>query len=197
MRGERLNQLVSLDEFKLATGAAILSPYIPLLFMGQEYGETAPFQFFVSHSDPGLVEAVRKGRREEYGAFHWKGEPPDPPDEQTYLRSKLQWKLRNEGQHRLLWQFTRELLRLRRELPALRCLSKEGMEVRCDENSNVLHVRRVAFCGNPLIPVVVGVGRVLQFDNFQPGILPRRLIEMSVDANVSFHLSIQGWVSSL
>ena len=142
MRGERLNQLVSPEEFKLASAAVILSPYIPLLFMGQEYGEPAPFHYFVSHSDPKLIEAVRKGRKEEYSGSQWKGEPPDPPDERTFLRSKLQWKLRNEGQHRLRWRFTQELLRLRRELPALRHLSRNQMAVRCDENIGLLQVHR-------------------------------------------------------
>ena len=67
----------------------ILSPYIPLLFMGEEWGETAPFQYFTSHSDAALIEAVRRGRRDEFAAFRWKGEPPDPQDEATFLRCKL------------------------------------------------------------------------------------------------------------
>ena len=66
----------------------LLSPFVPLLFMGDEYGETAPFQYFVSHSDPSLIEAVRKGRREEFAAFKWKGEPPDPQDEGTFSNGR-------------------------------------------------------------------------------------------------------------
>ncbi|HEY5542871.1 MAG TPA: hypothetical protein VIM04_06415, partial [Candidatus Binatia bacterium] len=74
MLGERLSQLVSFEALKLAAGAVILSPFIPLLFMGEEYGEEAPFQYFISHSDPQLVDAVRDGRRQEFAAFSWQGE---------------------------------------------------------------------------------------------------------------------------
>ncbi len=78
MLGERLFQLISFESLKLAAGAVLLSPYIPLLFMGEEYGEEAPFTYFVSHSDPELIQAVRKGRKQEFEAFHYDGEPPIP-----------------------------------------------------------------------------------------------------------------------
>src|SRR5437660_9762298 len=87
--GERLGQLVPLEAYKLASSVVLLSPFVPLLFMGDEYGETAPFQYFVSHSDPQIIEAVRHGRMEEFSAFKWKGEPPDPQGEQTFKRSQL------------------------------------------------------------------------------------------------------------
>src|SRR5205823_2004810 len=89
MMGERLGQLVSLEAYKLASSVTLLSPFVPLLFMGDEYGETAPFQYFVSHTDPRLIEAVRHGRKAEFSSFKWTGEPPDPQDEQTFERSKL------------------------------------------------------------------------------------------------------------
>ena len=94
--GERLSRLVSFESLKLAAGAVILSPFTPLLFMGEEYGETAPFHYFVSHSDPDLIEAVRKGRLEEFAAFRWMGDPPDPQAEKTFQRSKLQHGLKLE-----------------------------------------------------------------------------------------------------
>lgn len=84
-RGERLSTLVSFDGLKLAAGMVLLSPFVPLLFMGEEYGETAPFLYFTSHSDPTLVEAVRKGRLEEFAAFGCEDEVPDPQDEATFL----------------------------------------------------------------------------------------------------------------
>ena len=89
MLGDRLSATLSFEQQKLAAGAVLLSPFIPLLFMGEEYGETAPFQYFVSHSDPALIEAVRQGRREEFAAFAWQGEVPDPQDEATFRRSRL------------------------------------------------------------------------------------------------------------
>jgi maltooligosyltrehalose trehalohydrolase len=140
--GDRLSQLVSFEGLKLAAGAVLLSPFIPLLFMGEEYGETAPFLYFISHSDPTLVEAVRRGRREEFAAFAWQGEPPDPASEKTFLRSKLNHGLRGEGHHRVLFEFHKELLRLRKELPALARLSKEQLEVAGYEKENVLFLRR-------------------------------------------------------
>jgi maltooligosyltrehalose trehalohydrolase len=142
MRGERLGQLVPFEALKLAAAVVLLSPYLPLLFMGEEYGETAPFPYFVSHSDPALNEAVRRGRREEFTAFRWAGEPPDPQDEATFLQAKLDHTLRSRDPHRTLRAFTRELLRLRREVPALSRLTREGLEARGLEEDGVLVLRR-------------------------------------------------------
>jgi maltooligosyltrehalose trehalohydrolase len=147
MGGERLSQLVSFERLKLAAGAVLLSPFIPLLFMGEEYGETAPFLYFISHSDPALIEAVRRGRREEFAAFAWQGEPPDPQDQATYLRCKLNHALRREGHHAVLFEFYKELLRLWKEVPALARLSKEQLEVGAYEKERVLFFRRWAGAG--------------------------------------------------
>src|SRR5262249_10101622 len=125
----RLSQLVSWEACKLASSAVLLSPFVPLLFMGDEYGETAPFQYFVSHSDPQLVKAVRDGRKAEFAAFNWEGEPPDPQDEKTFERAKLNHSLKKGGRHQALLSFHKELIRLRNSLPALRGLSKEKMDV--------------------------------------------------------------------
>lgn len=142
MLGERMGQLISFEQVKLAAGLVLFSPFVPLLFMGEEYGELAPFQYFVSHSDRALVEAVRQGRKEEFAAFGWRGEPPDPQAEATFVRSKLNHALRNEGRHAVLLAFYKELLRLRRAVPALARLSKEGLEVRGYSRKRVLFVRR-------------------------------------------------------
>lgn len=114
MLGERLSTLTDFETLKLTAAAVLLSPFTPLLFMGEEYGETAPFQYFVSHTDPDLVEAVRRGRREEFAAFAWHGECPDPQSEATFLRSKIDPRLRDSGRHEVLHAFYTELLRLRR-----------------------------------------------------------------------------------
>lgn len=142
MLGERLTQLVSFEELKLAAGAVILSPFIPMLFMGEEYGEIAPFQYFVSHGDASLIAAVRNGRREEFAAFAWQGEPPDPQDEKTFLRSKLDHNLKHDGRFHALWKFYRELIRLRKQLAPLACLSKEQCEIHDFESEQVLVLRR-------------------------------------------------------
>ena len=141
-RGERLSELVPFEALKLAAGVVLLSPFVPLLFMGEEYGETAPFEYFVSHSDQVLIEAVRRGRREEFSSFRWQGEPSDPQDEATFLRCKLDHELRRQGHHRALLEFHRELIRLRREIPAFRALSKEHLDVHGLEREKVLILRR-------------------------------------------------------
>ncbi|MFO0841788.1 MAG: maltose alpha-D-glucosyltransferase [Gemmataceae bacterium] len=130
-RGERLSALVDRDGLGLAAGLVLLSPFVPLLFMGEEYGETAPFLFFTSHGDPGLIEAVRRGRREEFASFGWQGEVPDPQGEETFARSKLD---PSRGDPELLSLY-RELIALRRTLP----LDGER-EVIADEERQALRV---------------------------------------------------------
>jgi maltooligosyltrehalose trehalohydrolase len=142
MLGERLSRLVSFEALKLAAGAVLSSPYIPLLFMGEEYGEDSPFVYFVDHSDPALIEAVRTGRREEFRAFQWQGEVPDPQDSETFSQCKLKWESRQKRPSRVLLEFYRRLIQLRKDIPALRHLSKEGLEVSRSEEERLLLVRR-------------------------------------------------------
>jgi maltooligosyltrehalose trehalohydrolase len=142
--GERLSQLVSFAQLKLAAATVLLSPYLPLLFMGEEYGETAPFQYFTSHSDPELAQAVREGRRREFAAFAWGEEVPDPQDPATFERSKLQHALREQPQGAALREFYRELLRLRRSIPALATLDREELDVSAREEHRSIVVRRQA-----------------------------------------------------
>jgi len=142
LRGERLSCLVKFETLKLAAGAVILSPFIPLLFMGEEYGETAPFQYFTSHSDPGLVEAVRRGRQEEFAAFEWQGDAPDPQGESSFLDCKLDHALRGQEPHATLWEFYHELIKLRQHRSALRQLSKQHSDVTALAPKRTLVVRR-------------------------------------------------------
>jgi maltooligosyltrehalose trehalohydrolase len=139
--GDRLTGIVSFESLKLAASVLLLSPYPPLLFMGEEYGEKAPFQYFVSHADPRVTEAVRKGRRAECKAFGWVGEAPDPQDEATFLRSRIDPSVAAGGDHKILRDFYRELISLRKGLPALRGVEKEDLEVRVYDEQNVLLVR--------------------------------------------------------
>ena len=127
---------------KLASAVVLLSPFVPLIFMGDEYGEIAPFQYFISHSDPQLVEAVRRGRRQEFAAFEWQEEPPDPQDLNTFIRSKLNSELRRQGRHRALYEFNRELIRLRKTVLPLSVLTKDKMDVVALEDQQTLVVRR-------------------------------------------------------
>jgi len=115
--GDRLSTIVSLEKLKLAAACVLLSTHVPLLFMGEEYGETAPFPYFVHHSDPALIDAVRKGRRAEFEGFNWQGEIPDPQEVGTFMSARLKWDRRSEGHHGTLLSWYVELLRRRRSEP--------------------------------------------------------------------------------
>jgi maltooligosyltrehalose trehalohydrolase len=142
MMGDRLAALVSFDRVRVAAAAIVLSPFLPMLFMGEEYGEKAPFQYFTSHGDPDLIEAVRKGRREEFDDFDWEGEPPDPHDEETFARSKLNWTLVERDEHASIRRLYKQLLALRRATPALRRLDLASLETHADDDAGVLLIRR-------------------------------------------------------
>ena len=142
MLGDRIAAIVSHDKARLAAAATILSPFIPMLFMGEEYGEKRPFQYFTSHSDPDLIEAVRKGRREEFDDFAWQGEAPDPHAQETFDNSKLDWSSRERAEHQSMWKFYRELLALRRDVPALRSLNLDSVQPTAFDDKGVLLVRR-------------------------------------------------------
>ena len=108
-QGERLSHLVPCGAAKAAAALLLLTPGTPLLFMGEEYAEPAPFQFFTDYGDKNLQEAVIEGRKREFEEFGWK-ETPNPQDPATFERSKLTWKIDDEM---LAWY--RELLELRRQ----------------------------------------------------------------------------------
>jgi len=142
MNGERLSQLLPLEGLKVAAGVMLLSPFLPFLFMGEEYAETSPFQYFVSHEDPSLIEAVRQGRRNDFKSFGWHAEPPDPQDPGTFLRSRLHWELQECGPHKQLRQFYAELLRLRKQLAPLANSEMSCVEAVPFENEKSLFLRR-------------------------------------------------------
>jgi maltooligosyltrehalose trehalohydrolase len=129
MRSDRLASSLGVEQLKLAAAVVVLSPCVPLLFMGEEYGEKAPFQYFVSHSDPTLIEAVRKGRGEEFSHFGWEGEPPDPQAESAFNNSKINLELRHEGDSRVLFDFYKTLIMLKKELTPLKDPGRKNTEV--------------------------------------------------------------------
>jgi maltooligosyltrehalose trehalohydrolase len=111
-KGERLTTLVPRGARKMAAALLLLAPHTPLLFMGQEYDEIAPFQFFADFQDPALKKAVSEGRRSEFKDFNF-SEVPDPEDPQTLERSKLTWANADENRDMLEWY--RKLLELRKK----------------------------------------------------------------------------------
>jgi len=141
-RGERLSHAVGFEKLKLGAAAMILSPYVPLLFMGEEYAETAPFHFFVSHLDPRLVESVRNGRLREMTRYQWLTEPADPGATATFELCVLNHALRREGNHQSLWSFYQELLRLRKDVPAIKHATRDQSETSFEEDQRLLISRR-------------------------------------------------------
>ena len=139
MLGERISDLIDFEATKLAAGALLLSPYIPLLFMGQEYGDESPFLYFVSHSDPELVEAVREGRKKEFTDFEAEVNYIDPQSEETFNSSKLHWEQKNEGKHQVLWQLHQKLINLRHTIPALKKLDKQNLKAINKDEVILLH----------------------------------------------------------
>jgi len=143
MNGERLSSLVSYEALKLAAATVIFSPFIPLLLMGEEYGEESPFLYFMSFSDKGLVEAVRQGRKNEFKEFGWKGDPADPYDPQTFDRCKLRWEELNVAAHKTLFHFYQHILSLRKNIPALfSCGPQDILETKVLEEEKMLKVTR-------------------------------------------------------
>jgi maltooligosyltrehalose trehalohydrolase len=144
MLGERTSELVSFEMRKLMAAAVMVSPFIPMLFMGEEYSEPNPFLYFVSHTDPGLVEAVRKGRKAEFSEFHALGEAPDPQSEETFNRSKLQWRLREQEPHATMFKYYKSLIGLRKTNPVLASLERNSVDARADKEAATIILKRSA-----------------------------------------------------
>jgi maltooligosyltrehalose trehalohydrolase len=147
--GERSSVLLSFEQRKLSAGVLCLAPFIPLLFMGEEYGEPAPFLYFVSHGEPDLLEAVRRGRCDEFSYAGLEAQAADPGSDETYRRCMLNHQLRNEGEHAHLHGLYRHLLQLRARLAPTRpddTTSYEGKRVLVVQRA---HRAWLAFCFSP------------------------------------------------
>lgn len=142
MLGERSSQLFSFEMQKLMAGAVLVAPFVPMLFMGEEWAAQTPFQYFVSHTEPELVEAVRKGRKAEFAAFHAEGEAPDPQSEQTFNNSKLNWNELNEEHAKTMLNYYQRLIALRKGLPALHILNRANVKVSFNEADKTLLLQR-------------------------------------------------------
>jgi maltooligosyltrehalose trehalohydrolase len=116
--GDRHSTSLMFEALKVANAAVLVSPNIPMLFMGEEYGETAPFLYFIDHSDPHLVEAVRQGRQREFAAFGW-SEVPDPYDVQTFERSRINIDIGKNSKNGAHLAWSQSLITLRKTIPSL------------------------------------------------------------------------------
>jgi len=140
VRGERLSSLVNFDRLKIAAAALLLAPYVPMLFMGEEYGEDTPFFYFVDYSNEYLRNAVLEGRKKEFEKFKGQGEHEDPNSIETFNQSKIKWQKRNTGKYSLLLDWHRRLIGLRKTSAALKNFSKADLSVdTIGEQGFVLH----------------------------------------------------------
>jgi maltooligosyltrehalose trehalohydrolase len=140
--GDRLGDVVGIDQQKQAAALVLLAPSVPLLFMGQEWGASTPFQYFIDHSEPELAHAVASGRARESLEFGWpRPLGPDPRDEATFQSSKLRWSEIGEGAHADLLAWHTELLRLRREALTTSNWPTRDYVVRYDEPTRCFALR--------------------------------------------------------
>jgi maltooligosyltrehalose trehalohydrolase len=118
--GDRIGEVVGRSRAKIAAALVLTSPFIPMLFQGEEWAATSPFQYFANHEDPEMARAVSEGRKHEFEAFGWKPESiPDPENRETFVRSKLNWSEVSQGEHAEMLAWHRNLIRVRRATACL------------------------------------------------------------------------------
>lgn len=142
-RGERLAHLVGPGRCKIAAALVLTSPFVPMLFQGEEFGASSPFQYFTHHDDPEIGRLVSEGRRREFAAFGWDpGEIPDPQDPATFDASKLRWQELSEEPHAALFEWYKRLIALRRSTPALTDGRLDRVEIAFDEKEHWFVLKR-------------------------------------------------------
>ena len=142
-RGERISALASLDRVKVGAALVLTSPFVPMLFAGEEWAASTPFPYFCDHDDPGLAEAVRAGRRAEFAGFGWDPEAiPDPQAPATFESARLDWDEPARPPHADVLAWYRRLLALRRQQPGLRAGPLGEVATRHDDQARWLVVER-------------------------------------------------------
>ena len=118
-QGERLSGLLEMAALKAVAALTLLSPFVPLLFQGEEWGASTPFLYFTDHQDAALGKLVAEGRSKEFSAFRWQGTVPNPQDSSTFERSKLDWSELAKPRHAELFEWHRRLIRLKKDRPEM------------------------------------------------------------------------------
>ena len=142
-KGERSSHLLGPGRLKIAAALVLTSPFIPMLFQGEEWGASTPFQYFTDHQDPELGKAVSEGRKKEFAVFGWNPEEiPDPQAPETFARSRLKWEERSLEPHRSILEWHRKLIELRRSVPALSDGRLDRVEIEFSEEKKWFLVHR-------------------------------------------------------
>ena len=141
--GDRLEHIVGLDRAKVAAALVLTSPFIPMIFQGEEFAASTPFQYFAHHDDAKMAQAVSEGRKREFAAFGWLPENiPDPESVETYECSKLLWSEISEGEHAEMLAWFKKLIHLRRSSPSLNDGDPAHINVSYDEAKQWLVMER-------------------------------------------------------
>lgn len=159
-KGERSSALMGDARLRIAAALLLTSPFTPMIFQGEEWGASTPFQYFTDHHDAELGEAVSKGRREEFAQFGWDPDQiPDPQDPETFQRSKLDWDEIGRSPHADLLDWYRRLIAVRAELEELGDPRLDHIEVVVDDENRTVAIRR------GLVRILVNLGvEVARFD---------------------------------
>jgi maltooligosyltrehalose trehalohydrolase len=150
-QGHRLSELILLEEYKLAVALLMCSPYLPLLFMGEEFADTSPFLYFTSHTDPDLARLVTEGRRKEFEDFAIPDEFADPQSPETFRKSKINWALAGEPRHAAVLRLYRHLIALRKRWPCLSNGRKDLIRMAIDEEERWLSMDRIDPGGSRMV----------------------------------------------
>lgn len=141
--GDRISHIAGLDRAKIAAAIVLLSPFVPMLFQGEEWAASTPFQYFADHEDRELARLVSEGRKREFATFGWDPEMiPDPESPETYEASKLQWKELNQPEHAQMLEWYRALIRLRRATSSLNDGGRANVRVTFDEDKKWMRMER-------------------------------------------------------
>lgn len=141
--GKRIGHLVTPGRLKIGAALVMTSPFVPMLFQGEEWGASSPFQYFTDHQDTDLGRAVREGRQREFAAFGWRPEDiPDPQAVETFNRSKLLWDELNTDYHQDIYNWYKRLIRLRRSVPDLSDGRLDRVKTEYDERSEWIIIKR-------------------------------------------------------
>jgi maltooligosyltrehalose trehalohydrolase len=126
-QGERLSMLLRTPQLKAIAAMTLLSPFVPLLFQGEEWGARTPFLYFTDHENAELGRLVAEGRSREFSGFRWQGTVPNPQDIDTFERSKLDWSELSEAPHAELFEWYRRLIELRHGKPGRGEAAQDGI----------------------------------------------------------------------
>ncbi len=141
--GDRIGAIAGFDRAKVAAALVLTSPFVPMIFQGEEWAASSPFQYFADHDDAEMKRAVSEGRKREFAAFGWNpDEIPDPESAETFQRSKLDWAETQEPDHAEMLAWYRELMGLRRSTPSLNDGDPRQLRVFYDEQESWIRVER-------------------------------------------------------